>query len=101
MERVNVLLPVDLGERQKLSSRQWKPDAQAKFGMSSILRVGVRLRWVSFFLPVALWQNFIRNRAVIRLNGGDAEQFGTGVDRMNLGSLWQAGIEIQLWVRHR
>ena len=50
---------------------------------------------------VRLGQNFIRNRAVIWLSGGDTEQFGAGADRMNFGSLWQAGIEIGLRVWHR
>ena len=43
-----------LGERQELSYRRLKPDAQATDPLPSVLRLRVRLRWVSYFLPHAL-----------------------------------------------
>ena len=42
-----------LGERQELSYRESKPDAQAKDPVRSVLRLRVRLQWGSFFMPLA------------------------------------------------
>ena len=42
-----------ISERQELSYRESKPDAQAKDPLWSVLRLRVRLQWGSFFMPLA------------------------------------------------
>ena len=46
-----------LGERQKLSYRKLKLDAQVKLGMPNILRLRVRLRWVRLFLQLVFMKS--------------------------------------------